>query len=193
MKQELETISSLPPYDLLYEGINLKEVIEDRGVRLLIPRNYLFGRQASQEYDNRKRRQIEQALKSDGVNFLRENPVIICAVSLNNQLLLAIIDGHHRNRYAGLYRILDMPCIVCTPDVMVEVINSNKPEEKRIYREAFIQQLLRETAIASSTLPENKQSTILSGVTNIDELKTRLTVSKGFDIGTEPLSRQRLF
>lgn len=163
----------LPPYDLLYEGINLKEVIGDRGVRLLIPRAFLFGRQNPQEYDNTKRRQIEKALENNKEGFLRENPVIICAVFLESELLLAIIDGHHRNRYAGLYRTDLLPCIVCTPDVMVEVINSHKPEDKKITQEVFIQQLIRETAEALATLPENKQPKALPNISNIDELKMR--------------------
>lgn len=163
----------LPPYDLLYEGINLKEVIGDRGVRLLIPRAFLFGRQTPQEYDNKKRKQIEKALESNTEGFLRENPVIICAVFLESELLLAIIDGHHRNRYAGLYQIDPLPCIVCTPDIMVEVINSHKPEARKITQEVFVQQLLRETAEALATLPGEKQPKALPNIPNIDALKMR--------------------
>lgn len=161
----------LPPYDLLYEGINLKEAIGDRGVRLLIPRAYIWGRQASREYENRKRRQIEEVLRNDE-NFLLNNPIIICAVPLGAQLLLAIIDGHHRNRYSGLYGISVMPCIVCTPEVMVEVINSNKPEDKKIDQGVFIEQLRRETAEALLSLPDGKRPTYFPTL-NIDELKTR--------------------
>lgn len=165
--------SYLPPYDLLYEGLNLKEIIGDRGIKLLIPRSNLFGRQAPQEYDNTKRRQIEFALGSEGIDFLLHNPIIVCAVPLNNQLLLAIMDGHHRNRYAGLYQISVMPSLICTPEIMVDVINSNKSEEHKITQEAFIRQLLMDTSNVLSFLPEDKQPKTLVGISGINELSAK--------------------
>ena len=49
------------PYDLLYEGINLKEAIGNFGTRLIIPKIFLHGRQGKNEYSQKKRNQIEMA------------------------------------------------------------------------------------------------------------------------------------
>lgn len=136
-------------YDLLYAGINLKEEIGGSGVRLCIPTFFLHGRQEKSEYSGKKRRQVEYALKTEGVDFLLKNPVIVCAIQLGGQLLLTIIDGHHRNRYAGLYGIKDIPCIVVDTPTIVNVINRhNKHGEKQLTVVGFETQLKNEVAIA---------------------------------------------
>lgn len=164
----------LPPYDLFYEGINLKEVIGEGGLRLLIPRVYIFGRQLPGEYGGMKRRQVVEALNNDGFNYLLENPIITCAVTVGNQLLLTIIDGHHRNRYSGLYPEINlMPCIVNTPEVLVEILNSQRPEGKKIDPGTFIKSLLRDTSEVVGVLSEKKKPQLIPGISNIDELKTR--------------------
>lgn len=164
----------LPPYDLLYEGISLKEAIGGKGLRLLIPRIHIFGRQLPGEYGGIKRRQVVAALNKDGVNYLLENPIITCAVSVGSQLLLAIIDGHHRNRYSGLYpKITLMPCIVSTPEVLVEILNSHRSEDKKIDLETFVKSLLIDTAEVTAVLPDEKKPHMIPSISNIEELKAR--------------------
>ena len=83
-----------------------------------------------------------------------ENPVITCAIRRENQLVLAIIDGHHRYRYAGLYGINNIPCIVCTPETLSEIINSDKENKKKISFDSFIRDI--NESITSTILSFNE-------------------------------------
>lgn len=174
--REIPQKREMEPYDLLYDGIDLKKEIGSSGLRLIIPKVFLHGRQNKEEYSNKKRKQVEVALNKDGINFLLENPIIVCAISVKNQLLLTIIDGHHRSRYASLYGISDIPCIVCTISTIADVINRHKLETEKVSAQVLKMRLTEETLAAansfSGSLPDIQQPKLIP-FQNIRELKKK--------------------
>jgi hypothetical protein len=115
-----------PPYDLLYDGINLAEKINGRGQKLVIPDHFLFGTQEPAEYSQAKRKTVREDLRLDGIDFLRKNPVIVLMNVFNKGIQLTIVDGHHRTRFAPQFGIHDIPCLVVDPQTLVDVINKEK-------------------------------------------------------------------
>lgn len=97
------------------EGINPSE-ISVPGARLLVPRYNIFGIQPMTEYSNRDERATKQSFKEHGDRLLYKNPVLLCAMETNSLMTLALIDGHHRTRFAGVYGINLIPSIVFTPE-----------------------------------------------------------------------------
>lgn len=164
---------TLLPYDFLYDGIDMEKAIGDRGTRLLIPRFFIFGRQNRSEYENRKRKQIIQAFEEEKDSLLYNHPIIVCAVPFRNQLLLTIIDGHHRYRDSGRFAIHIMPSIVSTSEVIVEIINSYKSPQNQVDLTKFKEDLTFHSFEASGMLPQNKQSRMIPGISSIEELKKK--------------------
>ncbi|PIP74598.1 MAG: hypothetical protein CO028_03935 [Candidatus Levybacteria bacterium CG_4_9_14_0_2_um_filter_35_21] len=113
-------------YDLLYDGINLAEKINGQGQKLIIPRRFLFGTQELTEYSQLKRKQIIEDLEIKGLNYLLENPVIVLACEFDKGIELAIVDGHHRVRYAPIFHIFDIPCLITDANILSSIINKEK-------------------------------------------------------------------
>jgi|SRR3989344_1827483 len=157
--------------DIYPDELKLKEILSE-GIPLLIPRVYLFGRQEKESYDNGKRRSAEKRLKKEGINFLLQEPIIVCALPLNNDTQLVIVDGHHRTRYAGLHKIHLIPSIVYTPGQLVEAFSIIKHGTK--YTPETLTALLdKEVAEASASfeaLPNSKRPVLLTGYTDIQKL-----------------------
>lgn len=181
MGQEKETIFlekyvNLPPYDLLYQGINLKDELDknSKGIRLLIPKFFLHGTQRKEEYDNQKRRQVEYALKTQGINFLLQNPIIGCVIFENNHATIAILDGHHRTRYAALYGIKDIPALVSQPEDIVNILNRHG---KKINKQDFVNETNEDISLAVHSFSIRNPKFIipqaLSGISKLDELSLR--------------------
>lgn len=172
-----EKYTHLPPYDLLYQGIDLKRELEEYGIKLLVPKILLHGTQRREEYDNLKRKQVEYAFATQGVNFLLQNPVIGCVLIDNNLATLAVLDGHHRTRYAALYNIKDIPILLCQPKDVVNVLNKH---EKQISEEEFINEINRDINLAihsfSIRYPRYSIPKSLLGVSRFEDLSLRFKI-----------------
>lgn len=152
------------------DEFRLKEILSS-GQAMYIPRGYLFGRQVAESYDKQKRRLVEANLAHDGIKFLLNNPIIVCALPTQEGLKMVIIDGHHRTRYSGKFQIAAIPSIVYTPEQLTEAWLVKFGTQ--LTTEQLIEQLDRETAdtLASfKTLPDEKLPCVVKGVTQIEDL-----------------------
>jgi len=100
----------------------LGEILSE-GVPLMVPRMFLHGRQENGEYTKRKRRLAEREIEEGGMEYLKENPVIVCALKQRTGIQLVIIDGHHRTRYSSKFGIRDIPCLIYNPEQLLEAFN----------------------------------------------------------------------
>lgn len=146
---------------------------ESLGVRLLIPLLNLFGTQTRPEYDNRKRNGVERRFQTCGVNCLKEHPAIVCALPGNIELTLAILDGHHRTRYAPLFEIALIPSLIYTPAQLVDILNQHQVYGRRIDENFLVADLTKAVGAALSSferaLPNHKHPRT-TPVNNINEL-----------------------
>lgn len=166
---------SLPTYDLLYGEIDLKEEIGDLGLRLIVPTTYLFGRQRPDEYSDKKRRQIEAVLSSKGIDYLLQNPVIVCALFRNDVLTLAVIDGHHRIRYSAKQGIRRIPCLITTPETLAPIFNKHNKEKTtpELLTEQFSTDIHQAINELISRYPHYKPSIPILGASNLGQLKAQ--------------------
>lgn len=174
--KEKEKRQTLPPYDFLWHGIDLAKEIGDRGKRLLIPRIFLFGTELKEAYENKKRKQIEAELDRGGIGYLIRNPIIICAVNVNQELTLHIVDGHHRMRFSGgKFGIAEVPSLVCAPSTLVDVIN--RKTSRKIDEGTLIAELTHQTAEAVASFeqfdPNYPRPQTLTGISTIEQLGER--------------------
>lgn len=146
------------------------------GSPLSIPRSFLWGTQRADEYSKRKRRLAEKEYKKRGKDFLLENPIIICALPIRRGgIQLAIVDGHHRVRYAPSH-MHEIPALVFSPKQLVKVMNEGRTREKRFNKETYVAKLNCDIADATgsfNSMPENKQPRYITFASSIDELKKR--------------------
>lgn len=154
------------------DELKLKELLSE-GIPMLIPRSHLFGRQENASYDRKKRKAAEHALREEGVGFLLRDPIIVCALpnAGTDGLSLVIIDGHHRTRYSSKFGIHSIPSIIYTPEQITEAMNIRNGTT--FAPQLLIEKLNQEVseAIGSfKTLPDNKQSHIVSGITSLYDL-----------------------
>lgn len=96
-----------------WEGVLSPEI---GGTRLMVPRFNIFGIQPVEDYSRVTEREIVEGYRQSGMNLLYESPVWLCAMGKNSIMTLALIDGHHRARYAGKFGIHLIPSIVFTPE-----------------------------------------------------------------------------
>lgn len=105
----------------------------DWGLKLMVPRSNLFGRQMQEEYTAKKTKIVEARLELCGQRCLKENPVAACWVPLKeNESLICNFDGHHRARYSGKFKeaneIDAIPTIVYTPEVLFYIVEKHGVE-----------------------------------------------------------------
>ncbi|PIY94665.1 MAG: hypothetical protein COY68_02190 [Candidatus Levybacteria bacterium CG_4_10_14_0_8_um_filter_35_23] len=169
----LESHIKHAPYDLLYDGINLAEKINGLGERLIIPRHFLFGIQEPTEYSQLKRKQIIEDLRTKGINYLLENPVIVLACEFKKGLQLTIVDGHHRVRYSPIFHIFDIPCLVTNAETLASIINGEKG--KNLNPEQFCSQMQQNAADALKSfgdrIPDFKSPDFLFDPSSVTDLK----------------------
>lgn len=150
---------------------------EHAGARLFVPAYHLFGTQTMGEYEAAKRRSAESKLATCGIDCLKEHPIPVCALPSDNGLTLAIIDGHHRTRYAGNSGIHTIPCIIYTPPQLVDIFNQHGLYNRLIDKTFLVADLNRAVGETLSSfggsLPEHKQPKTIP-VSSIDGLKRML-------------------
>lgn len=151
--------------------IDFKEY-EFWGIRIMIPRYYLHGTQKQEEYDNKKRRAVETQFQKCGITCLEENPAIVCAVPIiKDQMLPAIIDGHHKSRYSTNFGIHLVPSLVFSPDALTEIYRREgvEPSDKAVLIEK-IQQNVAEAIDSFKHMPDYKQPRLIPKVTKPSDL-----------------------
>ncbi len=154
------------------EGNKLKESLESKTPRLLIPRIHLFGIQTREEYDGCKRSSVERRLAQQGINYLNENPILVCAIP-NKNIQLFIIDGHHRARYSGKFRISNLPCLIATPEQVIDALRENG-DSNPLSTDALVQDLIRASAETLSSFKQiatGKQPRVVPGINSIKDLE----------------------
>ncbi|MDP3988269.1 MAG: hypothetical protein Q8P80_03945 [Candidatus Levybacteria bacterium] len=155
------------------EKINFKEY-EGIGMKLMIPRINLFGTQRITEYNKRSRRILEAQLSKCGVNCLKDNPPIVCAISDLRCITLAVVDGNHRVRYSGNFRgIRAIPCLVYTPEQLAYIKNLN-PKNGQESPYGLSRRILRDVSesldsFSHSKMPDEKYQRLLEA-DNYDKL-----------------------
>lgn len=118
-----------------WEGVQPPET---EGARLMVPRFNIFGIQPAEDYSRITERKIIEGYQQDGINLLYESPVWLCALIKNSITTLALMDGHHRARYAGKFDIHMIPSIVFTPEQAVALWNENPKCTKSITVDEYI-------------------------------------------------------
>ncbi len=99
------------------------------GVRVMVPIKILSGTQNGEAYSQSRRRYVENQMRTNGVQFLQENPIQACFIPSDgdqngNQFgRLAILEGHHRARYAPKYGISKVPTAIFTLEQTARVLN----------------------------------------------------------------------
>lgn len=175
----LPTLPATPDLKQIYSDEQFwKEVEANPGVRLEIPRQHIYGIQRKDEYEKDKTQAVMEALQADGVEFLREHPVLLCALSNQDVMTLALIDGHHRVRYAGLYGIQMIPSIVYTPDKAAPILNkSSKTSQFNSFTAAnvvpWLDQGINEALASFKTIPDYKQPRPIPQARNVIDLQRR--------------------
>ena len=156
----------------------LKKIITVETPHLLIPRINLFGTQTATEYSSNKRRLVESALTKQGINFLTEHPILTCAVTKPEETALYIIDGHHRARYSGRFRIFNIPCLVITLSELAQALIQDQQDvsENILTEENLLSKLITDSAeaiISFSKLREDKYPRVIRGISTLQELITK--------------------
>lgn len=120
------------PYEKDPYGLKLKEGALKTGSRLLIPIQYLIGTQRADGYTSHKKRDVESKLSAGGVNFLLQNPAVLCAVGSKDSMSLFIIDGHHRSFKSPKFGIREIPSLVIGPENLAQILTEmGKPIDKK--------------------------------------------------------------
>jgi len=117
-----------------------------------VPRHCFFGTQPLSEYSKKKREGIEELFREKGLEFLKQNPVIACALPLKRNTpnldfyqnpagvyQLALLDGHHRVRYAPLYGINVIPTVILSLSQTAKMYNKNDPLEMAFILDRWIE------------------------------------------------------
>jgi len=92
---------------------------------------YLFGTQPLTHpfYSKKKRRKIDKAMDRDP-NFLNSKPICVTAIPHENNILLAVNDGHNRIRVARSKKLEFIPAVIYTIEQIANY--SDIPEQKVI-------------------------------------------------------------
>ncbi len=170
-------------HHLLYpDEFGMKEIVNGIGTRITIPRRFLFGRERYDEYSNVKRKAVEEEFKRDP-NYLDKNPIITTIIQYQNMAVIAIIDGHHRNRYGPQFDKDEMPCIVLSVEELVTVLNKTESRHKKLNvtqaREKIQQEIVEaEFSFLKRGIPDQKLPTPIPFPAEISELKKYFSTGK---------------
>lgn len=158
-----------------YRGLIDFDDYKSEGAKLLIPPIYLFGTQKMDEYESKKRRQVEANFARCGVQCLYEHPIPLCLTPSGEVSALDMLDGHHRTRYSGRFAIQPIPSLVFTPSQLTKIFNDYKVYNSAIDEIALLSDLesaSREALLSfGSSLPDTKHPRTVP-VRDINELKT---------------------
>lgn len=158
------------------EGKVLREYIERYYTppRLLIPRTYLYGIQTKEEYDECKRNSVEKDLIKQGINYLINEPILACGVTGRQTTQLFIVDGHHRARYSGRFKIHSLPCLIATPTQLVDAIG--QCGGINLSEAALVENLVRastETLSSFKNLSADKQPRSIPNIIDVSSLSNQ--------------------
>ena len=85
-----------------YLGLYSHELLENGyGLLLNIPKINLFGTQTVDEYIESKNKSVREKLSKCGIECLKKNPPLGCALIDEGRAVVALADGHHRVRNLG--------------------------------------------------------------------------------------------
>jgi len=92
-----------------------------------VPHNFFLGVQRVDEYSRKKEEGVRKLFKEKGSEFLKQWPVVTCALPLTHcspeldfydnpsaDYNIVLLDGHHRVRYAPIFGIDVVPAIILT-------------------------------------------------------------------------------
>lgn len=174
-----------PSRDIYASEEVMKAYTKEHGTRLLVPRRYLYGSQTTEEYDNSKRKRVEGALRTNGIDYLLQNPVVVCSLlDLSNGVTkLVIYNGHHRVRFSGKFGINNIPSIGLTPEELTEMINIYRIEQNQpdIDEQTVTDRLLFYSAEALNSfdsLSNNKRPLSLSAQYDIRRISTEFECNR---------------
>lgn len=99
------------------------EVVGEPQLRVTLPHCCLYGIQPAEEYERWKEKRAKKLLKEKGTALFEEFPIACCAIPVDESLVnqdiqlgvpyfIVIFDGHHRVRYAPIFKIRDYPSMV---------------------------------------------------------------------------------
>jgi hypothetical protein len=148
--------------------------IKGGGVPLLLPRYTLHGIQRPEEYSRSKLEGYRGIVEDKGLRFFWDNPVQACAIPVRDGLVMALLDGHHRTRLAGLYKVSHIPSEVFTTDQVANCISRRKgirvnPEDLR----TAILRCVADAIASFDRLPPHKHPSTLWGVESVTEIARR--------------------
>jgi hypothetical protein len=105
------------------DELNLTERLPS-GRRYIIPIGFMRGRQRADEYSQEKMKRAIASIRKGGIDYLKNNPIILCYMKTLRGGYFGIVDGHHRvraatNRRMTGERIPRIPSLVYTPKEIV--------------------------------------------------------------------------
>lgn len=145
------------------------------GLRMLVPKWYLYGTQNKDEYNHKSGDWVRERFKTKQGRFeMLKSPEIVVAVPEDTGLMLFIADGHHRSRYCSNETV---PSLIFTERYarsIANVFNKNngyEPLNESEFREHLYESATSALRSFSRTLPENKYPRPVIGVSSIHDLK----------------------
>lgn len=143
-------------------------------MRLLIPKQHLFGTQEKGEYFHGSEKWVKNLQKDkQGMFYLLQHPAIVVAIPHGTDMGLYISDGHHRSRYCARPVV---PSLVFSQKDALFITNKEniKRGRKVISLEELQNDIINSSRKAldsfSATLPEHKYPTLVKGVSSMSEL-----------------------
>lgn len=158
------------------DEMGLKEITAGLGTRMIIPQRYLFPRQGHDEYGQSKRKKVELEFRRNP-HYMDENPVIVSVLQYKNSTVIAIIDGHHRVRYAPKYGVKDIPCVVLDIEELVYTLNKSETERNNVTADSAKEKIEQEILLAQESfvrkgIPDSKLPLAVPFNATIPELAT---------------------
>lgn len=168
--------------EVVFDATDHTKEIEAEAVRMVIPREHLFGIKERSEYQSGKRKALEKAFKKDGnpTALLEKHPIVVCAVPIQEtgQLLPVIVNGHHRTRVSGKYGLNKIPCEVYSPEQLAHILNSEgeKIDGRTITPQGLTRNLLQWTNDATRSFRQvaPDYTPLPIQATNIHEMQAQL-------------------
>lgn len=90
----------------------IEEFFQNKSTYLEAPACIFWGTQEIGEYDKEKEKATRRSLRERGIDFLRENPTYSVLVPGSRGTIIAVLDGHHKTRYAPAYGINIIPTLI---------------------------------------------------------------------------------
>lgn len=115
-------------YGKYIKGVDLSKVARECGFKTELPTTILEPTQSKQELSKSRYRAVQVAVREQGVDFFRQHPILVCALSrpVSPILSLAIPDGNHRFYVAKENRLQNISAIVLTPQEFALILNEHR-------------------------------------------------------------------